>query len=340
MVVDLRSDTVTKPTKAMLEYMLQAEVGDDVFGEDPTVNALEQRMAKLFGHEAALFVPSGTMANQIALKAQTQPMDEIIGHQLCHIYYYETAGYAFNSGVSIKLASGNRGILTARDVKDNIQPDYDWLPKTSLVTIENTCNKGGGNCYELENMKAIAAVCHQNNLKLHLDGARIFNAIAFKGYSPIEIGPLFSSISVCFSKGLGAPVGSILISDIATIKKARRIRKVFGGGMRQSGLLAAACEYALDNHIEKLKADHLRAQIFGNILEELSWVKYVHPIETNIILFDLAEGIKIENALQKMNQLGIKMVAFGANTIRAVFHLEVNDEQLTYVDEKLKEIAF
>jgi threonine aldolase len=339
-VVDLRSDTVTKPSKAMLDFMLQAEVGDDVFGEDPTINALEHKMAALFGHESALFVASGTMANQIALKAQTQPMDEIIGHQLCHIYYYETAGYAFNSGVSIKLANGPGGIITAQDVLNNIQADYDWLPKTSLVTLENTCNKGGGNCYELENMQAISAVCKSKSLKLHLDGARIYNAIICKGYTPLEVGPLFSSVSVCFSKGLGAPVGSILISDAVTIKKARRIRKVFGGGMRQAGFLAAACDFALDHHIEKLKDDHQRAQILGETLSQLNWVKQVHPIETNIVLFDLRDGLDIQQVIQTLNQIDIKMIAFGPNTIRAVFHLDVTDQQLTYVDENLRRIAF
>ncbi len=340
MVVDLRSDTVTKPSKDMLDFMLQAEVGDDVFGEDPTVNALENKMAALFGHEAALFVPSGTMANQIAVKAQTQPMDEIIGHQLCHIYYYETAGYAFNSGVSIKLANGPGGIITAKDVLDNIQADYDWLPKTSLVTLENTCNKGGGNCYELANMQAISAICKSKSLKLHLDGARIFNAIVHKGYTPTEIGPLFSSVSVCFSKGLGAPVGSILISDAATIKKARRIRKVFGGGMRQVGILAAACDFAMNHHIVKLAEDHQRAKSLGEILSQLNWVKKAHPIETNIVLFDLRDGLPIEQVINTLNELQIKMIAFGPNTIRAVFHLDVTDEQLTYVDENLSRISF
>lgn len=338
MVVDLRSDTVTKPTKEMLEVMLSAPVGDDVFKEDPSINALEARMAKMFGHEAALYVPSGTMANQIAIKAQTQPMDEIIAHQLCHIYYYETAGYAFNSGVSIRLVSGNSGIMSSEDVIANIQADYDWLPKTSLVTLENTCNKGGGNCYELSTMQSISKTAKQHNLKLHLDGARLFNAFVYKGYTAAEVGPLFSSLAICFSKGLGAPVGSILISDAETIKKARRIRKVFGGGMRQAGILAAACDYALDNHISKLKMDHQRANQFGQMLESLNWVAKVYPIETNIVLFDLAEGIDLQDKLNQLEAVGIKLVQFGPNTIRAVFHLDISDTHLNYVDEKLKRI--
>lgn len=338
MVVDLRSDTVTKPSKEMLSCMLEAEVGDDVFNEDPTINALESKMAKMFRHEAALFVPSGTMANQIALKSQTQPMDEIIAHALCHIYYYETAGYAFNSGVSVKLINGNKGIINSEDVLANIQPDYDWLPKTSLVTIENTCNKGGGNCYDLETMQSISKVCKNNNLKFHLDGARLFNAIEVKGYQPFELGPLFNSITVCFSKGLGAPVGSILISNKETIKKARRIRKVFGGGMRQAGILAAACDYALENNVSKLKEDHKKATKFGEILKSLNWVEKVHQIETNIVLFDVSEEFEVSKVLKKLENAGIRLVAFGPKTIRAVFHLDITDKHLTYVDEKLRQI--
>ncbi len=336
MIVDLRSDTVTKPSKEMLAFMMQAEVGDDVFNEDPTIIALEERTAKMFGHEAGLFCASGTMANQIAIKVQTQPMDEIIAHKLCHIYYYETAGYAFNSGVSIKLTDGANGFLNSDDVLANIQPNYDWLPKTSLVTIENTCNKAGGTCYDLETMQSISQTCNSNGLKLHLDGARIWNAMIAKNYNASNLGPLFSSISICFSKGMGAPVGSVLLSDTETIRKARRVRKVFGGGMRQAGILAAACDYAIDHNYKLLELDHKRAKQIGNILKGENWVKYVYPIHTNIVLFDIHDEFDTEEVLNKYSNEGIKMVQFGPKTIRCVTHLDINDEQVHYFSKKIK----
>jgi len=331
-MIDLRSDTVTKPTQAMLQAMFAAQVGDDVFSEDPTVNLLQMRCAELFGHEDALFCPSGTMANQIAIKAHTQPMDEIILSDTAHIYYYETAAYAFHSGVSVKLIKGDRGIFTADDVLENIQPDFDWLPKTSLVCLENTHNKGGGSCYTLENMQAIRNVCLDKNLKTHIDGARIFNAIIAKGYSALEVGEQCDSISVCFSKGLGAPIGSVLVGSKAFIRKARRIRKAFGGGMRQTGFLAAACLYALDHHIERLKEDHEHAQLLADCLNNLSWVKGVLQPDTNIVIFETdAEKTTVESVLGYLKAHDILATAFGKNQIRLVTHLEINREAIKTV---------
>ena len=333
MIVDFRSDTVTKPSKDMLQFMMEAEVGDDVFGEDPTVNELERRMAELFGHESALFCASGTMANQVALKAQTVPMDEIIAHELCHIYYYETGGYAFNSGVSIKLAKGDRGIMTAGEVAKNIQPNFDWLPRTSLVTIENTCNKGGGSYYSLPEITSISELCRKHKLKLHMDGARIFNALTESDYGANDLGQLCDTISICFSKAMGAPVGSILTGSTETIGKARRIRKVFGGGMRQAGLLAAACLYALDHHIDLLKLDHDRAKALSRILAPRSWVKRVYDVDTNILLFDVSDEIDPEKVLFEFDAKGVRMMRFGPRTIRAITHLDINDAHIHYVDE-------
>lgn len=332
LLIDLRSDTVTKPTPAMLQAMLEAEVGDDVFGEDPTVGILERKVAKLFDKEAALFVPSGTMANQIAVKAHTQPMDEIILAKNAHIYYYETAGFAFHSGVSVKLVDTESGIFTHEDVMQNIQPDFDWLPKTSLVCLENTSNKGGGSCYELESIRTIQKTCTEKGLKLHIDGARIWNAIIAKGYTTEDIGRSCDSISVCFSKGLGAPVGSALVGDIAFIKKARRIRKAFGGGMRQVGLLAGAAIYALDHNLQRLTTDHLHAQAISEILNKMEWVSSVLPTETNIIIFEIhEEKTSVEQVLSHLQENGILAVQFGPKHIRMVTHLDISHEMVKQV---------
>ena len=267
MQINLLSDTVTKPTKEMLEYMFKAKVGDDVFQEDPTINALEAKAAKMFGKEAALFCPSGTMTNQIAIKTHTQPLDEVICDYTSHIYQYETGGYAFNSGVGIKLLQGKNGKITTELIETAINPDYDWLANSKLVVLENTTNKGGGNYYTIDEIKPIQTLCKERDLKLHLDGARLFNALVETGESTEAIGNCFDSISICISKGLGAPVGSVLIGDIGFIKRARKFRKVMGGGMRQAGYLAAACIYALDNHVERLKIDNDRAKKIGKVLE-------------------------------------------------------------------------
>ena len=339
-LIDLRSDTVTKPTPAMLQAMLEAEVGDDVFGEDPTAGILERKVAKLFDKEAALFVPSGTMANQIAVKAHTQPMDEIILAKNAHIYYYETAGFAFHSGVSVKLVDTDSGIFTYEDVIQNIQPDFDWLPKTSLVCLENTSNKGGGSCYELDDIRAIQKTCLEKGLKLHIDGARIWNAIIAKGYSTEDIGRSCDSISVCFSKGLGAPIGSALVGDVAFIKKARRIRKAFGGGMRQVGLLAGAAIYALDHNLQRLTTDHLHAQAISEILHKMEWVSAVLPTETNIIIFEILEGkTSVEQVLSYLKENNILAVQFGPKHIRMVTHLDISHEMVKQVVKCLKSFS-
>jgi threonine aldolase len=336
-MIDLRSDTVTQPSNAMLHAMFEAKTGDDVFGEDPTVNLLEAKTADLFGHEAALFCASGTMANQIAVKAHTQPMDEIILDKTAHIYYYETAGYAFHSGVSVKLADGHRGIITADQVTENIQPDFDWLPKTSLVCLENTSNKGGGSCYELAAIEEIRQVCTVRNLKLHMDGARIFNAITAKQYTSHEIGVLCDSISVCLSKGLGAPVGSVLIGNKEFIRKARRIRKAFGGGMRQAGYLAAACLYALEHNIQRLQSDHMHAKRLNETLAQLNWIKDVLPCETNILVCTVDESkTAVDEVLNYLKANDILAIQFGKNQIRMVTHLDVSEAMIEQVCTVLK----
>src|ERR1700733_13672978 len=286
MIVDLRSDTVTKPTPGMMEAMMNAKVGDDVFGEDPTINELEQKAAAIFGKEAGLFCPSGTMTNQIGIKCFTQPLDELIADQTAHVYRYEGGGIAFNSSVSTRLLNGERGIITAGMIEPEINAINVHFPHTSLVVLENSANRGGGSCYTLEDIKPIAALCKTKGLKLHLDGARIFNALTKTGDKAADYGQYFDGISVCLSKGLGAPVGSVFLADKETIKYARRIRKVFGGGMRQAGFLAAAGIYALDHHVERLKIDHAHAQILADELKKCSWVTNVIPAYTNLVLFD------------------------------------------------------
>src|SRR6201985_3577703 len=283
MIVDLRSDTVTKPTPGMLEAMWNAKVGDDVFGEDESVSALEEKAAAMFGMEAGIFCPSGTMTNQIAIKCFTQPLDELIADQTAHVYRYEGGGIAFNSAVSTRLLYGDRGRITAEMIAPEINAENIDYPHTSLVVLENTVNKGGGSCYTLNDIKPIAALCKEKGLKLHLDGARIFNALTYTGDKAADYGKYFNGISVCLSKGLGAPVGSVLLADKETIKYARRIRKVLGGGMRQAGFLAAAGIYALDHHVDRLKIDHAHAQILADELLKYDWVTNVIPADTNIV---------------------------------------------------------
>lgn len=334
--VDLRSDTVTKPTAGMLEAMFSAKVGDDVFGEDETVNALEIKAAEMFGMEAAIYCPSGTMTNQIAIKCFTQPLDELIADQTAHVYRYEGGGIAFNSGVSTRLLNGYRGILTAEMIEPEINAENIHYPHTSLVVLENTVNKGGGSCYSLNQIKPIAQLCHDRSLKLHLDGARIFNALAHTGDSAKDYGKYFDGVSVCLSKGLGAPVGSVLLADRATIKYARRIRKVLGGGMRQAGFLAAAGIYALDHHVERLKIDHKHAQILAEELAKQSWVTNVVPVETNIVLFDTVEPADV--VLAKLAAKGIKAGSTDTHRIRFVTHLDVHADQVEHVVSELKKM--
>lgn len=329
MIVDLRSDTVTKPTPGMLDAMMSANVGDDVYGEDPAVCELEEKIAKMFSKEAALFCPSGTMTNQIAIKCHTQPGDELIAESHSHIFHYEGGGIAFNSSVQARLIDGDRGRMNASQIESAINPDYDWLARTSLVAIENTVNKAGGSYYTLQNMQQISSLCREKNLPLHLDGARIFNAMAEAGYSAPEVGELFDSLSVCLSKGLGAPVGSLLLGSSSFIKKARRVRKVMGGGMRQAGFLAAAGTYALDHHIGRLNQDHLRARELGKALAVMPYVSEVMPVDTNIVIFHL-HTLTAAEFIEKLKPYHISVSAFGKHTIRLVTHLDFTDDMLAY----------
>jgi len=338
MIIDLRSDTVTKPCKAMLEAMFSAPVGDDVFNEDPTINALEVKVAALFDHEAALFCPSGTMTNQIAIKCHTQPGNELICDINSHIYNYEGGGISSNSGVQAKLIQGDRGRITAEQIEQHINPDYDWLSQTSLVCLENTVNRAGGSYYQLGDIKKIKQLCQQKKLPLHLDGARIFNALVESDYTTHDIGKQFDSISICLSKGLGAPVGSLLIGNNAFIKKARRARKAFGGGMRQAGFLAAAGIYALDNNITRLREDHHRAKQIEAVLKSMPYVESILPVDTNIIIFNLTDkytAVSFEEALKPYH---IKLAAFGKQTIRFVTHLDFTDDMLEIVLNVLKKM--
>ncbi|RXR19027.1 threonine aldolase [Flavobacterium amnicola] len=340
MEINLVSDTVTKPTQEMLHAMFSAKVGDDVYKQDPTINALEEKVATMFGMEAALFFPSGTMANQVALKLHTQPGDEIICDKWSHIYLYEAGGAAFNSGCSLNLVDGNRGMITAEQVQKSINdPEFFHAPLTSLVSIENTTNKGGGACYEIETLKEIKQVCVQNNLKYHLDGARLWNAMIAKNQSPRQFGELFNSISVCLSKGLGAPVGSVLISDAKTIKRALRIRKLLGGGMRQAGYLAAAGIYALDNHFLRLADDHRRAKEIGNLLQKLPWIASVEPVETNILIFSIQSYLDEKVIIQKLKEKGIHISAMGHGKLRIVTHLDYRQVMHEYVLDILPKIV-
>lgn len=327
MQINLISDTTTKPTQGMLEAMMAAEVGDDVFKADPTVNALEQKVAQLFGKEAALFFPSGTMTNQTAIKLHTSPGDQLICDKYAHIYNYEGGGVSFNSGVSCKLVDGNRGMMTAEQVEAAINPpDFYHSPLTSLVCIENTTNKGGGACWDLEELKKIQAVCKKHQLAYHLDGARLWNALVAKGESPKQYGDLFDTISICLSKGLGCPVGSVLVASSEMIDKAIRIRKIFGGGMRQAGYLAAAGIYALDHHFDRLADDHRKASEIGELLQNLPFIKKVEPIETNIIIFEIDEiRMSGEKFIKKLNENGVQIIGMGQGKLRIVTHLDYTD---------------
>ncbi len=333
MIIDLRSDTVTKPSKAMLQAMFEAPLGDDVFNEDPTINELENYAATLFGKEAALFCPSGTMTNQIAINVHTRPGNELIADVNAHIYNYEGGGISKNSGVQARLLQGDRGRLNASQIEAAIQADYDWLSNTTLVCLENTVNRAGGSIYSLQDMQAISNLCKTKNIALHLDGARLFNAIVEANYSTKDIGVLFDTISICLSKGLGAPVGSLLLGSNDFIKQARRVRKVFGGGMRQAGILAAGGLFALKNNIQRLKEDHTRAKFLGTALTNLPWVKQVLPVETNIVIFELHEEVNSLQFEQYLAQNNIKVAGFGKQTIRMVTHLDVDDAMMEKVVE-------
>ena len=311
MIIDLRSDTVTKPSKGMLNAMLNAEVGDDVYKEDPSVNALEKRIAEMFGMDEALFFPTGSMANQTALKLHTNPGEQVICDKYAHIYNYEGGGASFNSGISCKLIDGARGMFTAEQAEVAINPpDFYHSPLTTLIEVENTTNKGGGACWDFSELKRIKSVAQKNNLGYHLDGARLWNALVAKGESPKQYGALFDTISVCLSKGLGCPMGSVLIGNSDLMKGAIRVRKILGGGMRQVGFAAAAGLYALDHHFDRLSEDHKKAKEIGDVLSKISSIKTVEPIETNIIIFELNEDVKVKvldyNIKKKQVSLGLK----------------------------------
>ncbi len=338
--IDLRSDTVTKPSKAMLEAMMSAPVGDDVFNEDPTVIKLEKYAAYLFGKEAGLFCPSGTMTNQVAIKVHTQPGDEVICEVNSHIFNYEGGGISFNSGVQARLITGNEGRLTAEMIEPCINGDFDWLTRSMLVSLENTVNRAGGSYYTKEQIQPVYELCRDKNLKLHLDGARIFNALVETGDSEKEIGNYFHSISICLSKGLGAPVGSVLLGDKDFIKKARRVRKVFGGGMRQAGFLAAAGLYALQNNISRLREDHIKAKKLETELQNLHFVESILPVYTNIIIFNLKkEIISGEQFEKRLAEQNIKISSFGKHTIRFVTHLDFTDGMLDRTIEALRSLV-
>ena len=322
-MIDFRSDTVTKPSPQMLECMFTAKVGDDVFGEDPSVNELESLAASMFGLEAGLFCPSGTMTNQIAIKAHTQPGDELICDKMSHIYQYEGGGIAFNSGCSVKLIDGDRGRITADQVKAAINPDDVHKPNTSLVSLENTANRGGGSCYNFTDIQEIKEVCLQNNLKLHLDGARIFNALIAKNETAKQYGEIFDTISICLSKGLGTPVGSVLLGPKDFIKKARRIRKVFGGGMRQAGFMAAAGIYALQNNIDRLSIDHEHATQIAEALSKKDFIGALLPVETNIIIFEVKGRFTAQQLSAKLKEHNVLAIAISPTQVRIVVHLDI-----------------
>lgn len=335
MVIDFRSDTVTRPTPPMLDAMMTAKTGDDVFGEDDSINQLEALSADMFGMEAALFCPSGTMTNQIAIKCHTQSGDEVICDESAHIYQYEGGGIASNSGSSVKLLYGDRGRITAEQVRNAINADDVHRANTSLVCLENTSNRGGGSCYNFEEIKKIRSVCKENNLKFHLDGARLVNALVAKKETPEQYGKSFDSISICLSKSLGCPVGSLLIGNTSFIKKARRVRKVFGGGMRQAGFLAAAGIYALQNNIERLEEDHTHAKQIAAVIATKNFVKQVLPVETNIIIFELKDGLSAPELVSKLKEQNILTYAITPDRVRFVLHLDITKEKVSKTIEIL-----
>ena len=340
MEINLISDTVTKPTSAMLDAMMSAEVGDDVFKADPSVNRLEEKVAEMFGMEAALFFPSGTMTNQTAIKLHTDPGNQLICDKYAHIYNYEGGGVSFNSGVSCKLVDGHRGMMTSEQVLLAINPpDFYHSPLTSLVCVENTTNKGGGACWDFQELIAIREVCQEHGLAYHLDGARLWNALVERNETPIQYGKLFDSISVCLSKGLGCPVGSVLVGSEDLINRAIRIRKILGGGMRQAGYMAAAGIYALDHHIERLAEDHKKARDLGNALEKLSFVRKVEPLETNIIIFEIDEQyMTTEEFVSVLESKDIHIIGMGQGKLRMVTHLDYTDQMHEIVLSVLKEL--
>ena len=337
-MIDFRSDTVTLPTPEMLAFMHQAPVGDDVFGEDPSINALEAKSASLFGMEAGLFCPSGTMTNQLAIKTHTQAGDEVICEELSHVYQYEGGGIASNSGCSVKLLQGNRGRITASQILAAIHPEDVHKPISRLISLENTCNRGGGACYDFKEFEEIQKIAKTHHLGLHLDGARIFNAIVHKKEDSKQYGKVFDSISICLSKGLGAPVGSVLVGDATFIKKARRWRKVFGGGMRQAGSLAAAGIYALDHHVDRLKQDHQKALLIKDALVKKDFVTEVFEVETNIVIAKIEGKYNATQLASLLKEHHILVIAMTPALVRFVLHLDITDEMLATTIDTIEKL--
>ena len=338
-MINLISDTVTRPTEGMLKAMVTAEVGDDVFKQDPSINKLQEKVSTMFNMEDALFCPSGTMTNQIAIKTHTNPMDELICDKLSHVYKYENGGYAYNSGIAIKLIDGTYGKISEDQIRASVNPNYDWLANSKLVVIENSCNTGGGTYYTKEEIIPIRDTCKELGLTLHLDGARLFNVLVETGESTQEIGGLFDSISICMSKGLGAPIGSLLLGNKEFIARARKFRKAMGGGMRQAGFLAAACTYALDHQVDRLKIDNDRAKELGALLEKCNYVESVLPVMTNIVIFNLKEGTTANEFVEKLKNKGIIASAFGPQKVRLVTHLDIDDTMMNKTKEILSELS-
>jgi threonine aldolase len=339
MIIDFRSDTVTKPSRGMMDAMMRAEVGDDVFREDPTINRLEKEMADLFGMEAALYCASGTMSNQIAISSHTSPGDEVICEQEAHVYIYEGGGIAYNAGCQTRPIAGDRGRIKAEQVLKNINPDDVHKARTSLVCLENTSNRGGGSCYDLDEIKKIRQLCNSHNLTLHLDGARLFNALMAKSETPADYGNLFHSISVCFNKGLGCPAGSVLLGTERFVRQARRVRKLFGGGMRQAGFIAATALFALEHNIKRLKYDHENAKKIGEALQKHSLVKLVLPVETNLVIFELKEGEDPKRFISRMKEKGILLLTISDTRLRIVTHLDISEEMVTVFLKNLEQMV-
>lgn len=337
-MIDLRSDTVTKPTPEMRQVMAEAEVGDDVFGEDPTVNGLEKKIADMFGFEAGLFTPSGTMANQLAVNILTDQGDEVIIEETGHIFNYESTAASHLSSVLLRPLQGTKGKLSADQLKDVIRGQNEWEPRTKVVALENSTNKGGGCCYTEQELAAISSFATQNDLSVHLDGARIWNAITATQTEPTFYSRVADTMSVCFSKGLGAPVGSMILSSQENITEARRMRKMWGGGMRQIGLLAAAADYAVENDLPKLKDDHRRARELAEVISECSELSIdLDSVETNILIFDV-KNISAKQAIEKLDEHGIRVVPFGPQTLRATFHFQITDKDLSKVKSVFEQL--
>jgi len=327
MIIDLRSDTVTKPTVEMMEAIMSAKTGDDVFREDPTAKKLEEKMAVLFGMDEALYFPTGSMSNQAAIKLHTQPGEQLICDSWAHIYNYEAGGAAFNSGVSCKLINGNRGMINAKQVESSINPpDFYHSPLTSLVCLENTTNKGGGACYDFDEIVNIKKVCDKHDLGLHLDGARLMNAIVAKKEDPKEYGKIFDSISICLSKGLGAPLGTVLLGNKDLMRNAVRIRKIFGGAMRQIGFMAAAGLYGIEHLVDRMAEDHKKASEIAKVLEQQEYIKRVEKTETNIVIFYLNEIVTEDKYLSDMGKKNVKISNMGQGKLRIVTHYDYTQE--------------